>query len=325
MSGQTNGVTHVKNGASPNVLIDGGAGSFTVIGDVDPIGDICSSSKRIQVTMGGRNIGDLLNAANVSWGWFEEGFDVKAVNPDGSTGCKRSHTSAVTGLASNDYIAHHEPFQYYPSTANLAHVRPTSVATIGKKGDAANHQYDLADFFAAADAGHFPAVAFLKPAAYQNGHAGYSDPIDEQAFLVRVLNDLQQRPEWKSTAVFLTWDDSGRLVRPPDGADRQFLGRSDRRARRRRDLRRREGHPARHLTGESPRAGPVRVRAAPAAAGDFAVGEEQLRGFDRHGRDVDHRASSKTSFSTAGASAADRSTRSPARSITCSTSRGRRT
>ena len=208
VSGQTNGVTRVKNGASPNVLIDGGAGSFTVIGDVDPIGDICSSSKRIQITMGGRNIGDLLNAANVSWGWFEEGFDVKAVNPDGSTGCKRSHTSAVTGLPSNDYVAHHEAFQYYPSTANGAHVRPSSVAMIGKQGDAANHQYDLADFFAAVDAGNFPAVAFLKPPAYQNGHAGYSDAIDEQEFLVRVLNDLQRRPEWKSTAIFLTWDDS---------------------------------------------------------------------------------------------------------------------
>jgi phospholipase C len=158
--------------------------------------------------MGGRNIGDLLNAANVSWGWFEAGFDVKAVNDDGSTGCKRAHTSAVTGLPSNDYIAHHEPFQYYASTANLTHARPTSIAMIGRKGDAANHQYDLADFFAALDAGNFPAVAFLKPAAYQNGHAGYSDPIDEQTFLVRVLNDLQQRPEWPSTAVFLTWDDS---------------------------------------------------------------------------------------------------------------------
>jgi phospholipase C len=208
VSGQTNGVTHVKNGSSPNVLIDGGAGSFTVMGDVDPIGDLCSSSKRIQVTLGGRNIGDLLDAAGVSWGWFEGGFDVTAVNPDGSTGCKRTHTSAVTSVSSNDYIAHHEPFQYYPSTANLAHVRPTSVAMIGKNGDAASHQYDLMDFFAAADAGNFPSVVFLKPAAYQNGHAGYSDPIDEQAFVVRVLNDLQQRPEWKSTAVLLTWDDS---------------------------------------------------------------------------------------------------------------------
>jgi phospholipase C len=208
VSGQTNGVTQIKNGASPNVLIDGGAGSYTVLGDVDPIGDLCSSSKRIQVTMGGRNIGDLLNAANVSWGWFEEGFDVTAVNPNGTTGCARSHVSRVTGLSSNDYIAHHEPFQYYPSTANLTHARPTSVAMIGKRGDAANHQYDLKDFFAAADAGNVPSVVFLKPPAYQNGHAGYSDPIDEQEFLVRVLNDLQQRPEWPSTVVLLTWDDS---------------------------------------------------------------------------------------------------------------------
>ncbi len=208
VSGQTNGVTKVKNGASPNVFIDGGAGSLTVQGDVDPIGDICSSSKRIQVTMGGRNIGDLLNAANISWGWFEAGFDVKAVNDDGSTGCTRAHKSAITGLSSNDYVSHHEPFQYYPSTANPAHVRPASVAAVGTSGDDAHHQYDLTDFFAALDAGHFPAVAFLKPPAYQNGHAGYSDPIDEQVFLVRVLNDLQQRPEWATTAVFLTWDDS---------------------------------------------------------------------------------------------------------------------
>jgi phospholipase C len=208
VAGQTNGVTAVKNGASPNVLIDGGAGSYTVLGDVDPIGDICSSSKRIQVTMASRNIGDLLSAANVSWGWFQGGFDVTAVNDNGTTGCARSHASAITGLGSKDYIAHHEPFQYYPSTANPTHLRPTSVAAIGTNGDRANHQYDLADYAAVLDAGRLPAVVFLKPPAYQNGHAEYSDPLDEQVFLVHVLNDLQQRPEWKSTVVLLTWDDS---------------------------------------------------------------------------------------------------------------------
>src|SRR4029079_4997676 len=40
VSGQTNGIAAVKNGAAPNVLVEGGAGSFTVQGDVDPIGDI---------------------------------------------------------------------------------------------------------------------------------------------------------------------------------------------------------------------------------------------------------------------------------------------
>ncbi len=208
VSGQTNGIVAVKNGTSPNVMLDGGAGTFTLVGDADPIDDACSSAQRVQVRMGGRTLGDLLTAAGVTWGWFEAGFDVTAKNPNGTTGCTRSHRSAVTMATSNDYVTHHEPFQYYTSTANRTHARPSSVDAIGRSGDAANHQYDLTDFFAAVTAGNFPAVAFLKPAAYQNGHAGYSDPLDEQAFLVGVLNDLQQRPEWASTAVIVTWDDS---------------------------------------------------------------------------------------------------------------------
>ena len=42
-----------------------------------------------------------------------------------------------------------------------------------------NHQYDMHDFFDAVKAGNFPAVSFLKSAAYRDGHAGYSDPLDE--------------------------------------------------------------------------------------------------------------------------------------------------
>ena len=63
---------------------------------------------------------------------------------------------------------------------------------IGVDGDAANHQYDTNDFFAAVKAGNFPAVSFLKAPGYQDGHAGYSDPLDEQTFVVQVINFLQQ-------------------------------------------------------------------------------------------------------------------------------------
>jgi phospholipase C len=48
----------------------------------------------------------------------------------------------------------------------------------------------------------------LKAKRSQDGHAGYSSPLDEQLFLVNTLNGLQQRPEWGSTAVFIAWDDS---------------------------------------------------------------------------------------------------------------------
>jgi phospholipase C len=150
----------------------------------------------------------MLNDAGVSWGWFMGGFDLSVTNPNETTGCRRSSVSPVSGKTITDYSAHHQPFQYYASTANPQHVRPRSVASIGKKGDAANHQYDMNDFYAAVKAGNFPAVNFLKPQSYQDGHAGSSNPLDEQAFVVHVINFLQTRPEWKDTAVVIAYDDS---------------------------------------------------------------------------------------------------------------------
>jgi len=133
------------------------------------------------------------------------GFNLKAKNSNGTTGCSRSST----GLAgtTGDYIPHHAFFQYYTSTANPNHTRPASISEIGHNG-AANHQYDLADFFTALSAGNLPAVSFLKAQAYQDGHAGYSDPIDEQSFLTKVVNAVQQNSEWGTTAVVILYDDS---------------------------------------------------------------------------------------------------------------------
>jgi len=203
ISGQTNGVAHTLNGTGDEV--DGGNGSLSVVGDPDPIGDNCSNPTRNQVQMSGRNIGDLLSAAGVSWGSFMGGFDLTAKNPNMTTGCARSST----GLAgtTNDYIPHHAWFQYYASTANPKHTRPASIAEIGHAGPA-NHNYDLQDFFQAVKAGTFPAVSFIKAQAYQDGHAGYSNPLDEQALLVKLINFLQQQPTWKSTAVIVLYDDS---------------------------------------------------------------------------------------------------------------------
>lgn len=206
VSGQTNGVTQSLNGSS--VLVNDGQGGQTLVSDADPIGDVCSSPSGSQVQLGGKNVGDLLNSAGVTWGFFEGGFDLSTVNANGTTGCKRSTVSTVTQANKADYIPHHQPFQYYASTANPTHVRPTSVAMIGHQGDAANHQYDANDFYAAVEAGNFPAVSFIKAPGYQDGHAGYSDPLDEQQFIVHVINFLQKSPEWRDTAVVIAYDDS---------------------------------------------------------------------------------------------------------------------
>jgi phospholipase C len=205
ISGQTGGVVDSQS-AGDSVVPDGNGG-LTLISDADPIGDVCSGSGTVR--LGGQNIGDLLNSKGITWGFFEGGFDLTAVNANGSTGCSRSTTSAITNTKKADYIPHHQPFQYYASTANPTHTRPSSVRSIGFAGDAGNHQYDINDFYAAVKAGNYPAVSFLKAPGYQDGHAGYSDPLDEQNFVVHVINFLQtQSRDWEHTAVIIAYDDS---------------------------------------------------------------------------------------------------------------------
>jgi phospholipase C len=206
ISGQLNGVIDQSN-ASGDIIGDGNGG-FTLVSDADPVGDVCSTTTGGVLAMSGKNVGDLLNAAGISWGFFEGGFDLSITNPDNSTGCSRSHTSAVTMTKKADYIPHHQPFQYYASTANPKHTRPTSPSTVGLAGDTGNHQYDTHDFFDAVSAGNFPAVSYLKAPGYQDGHAGYSDPLDEQTFVVNTINFLQKQPDWASTAVIIAYDDS---------------------------------------------------------------------------------------------------------------------
>jgi phospholipase C len=212
ISGQTNGYQTVGT-AKTSAYIPDGDGGFTDIGDVDPAYDPCSSATETAQLLG-KNIGDLLNEHNIPWGGFMGGFNLGVTNTNGTTGCARSTTSAVTDEEETDYIPHHAWFQYYSSTSNPTHARPNSVAAIGNTYDAngdkdpANHQYDVQDFFAAVAAGNFPAVAYLKAPAFQDGHAGYSDPLDEQAWIVQVVNFIEQRPEWRDTAIIIDWDDS---------------------------------------------------------------------------------------------------------------------
>jgi phospholipase C len=204
--GALNLISGQTHGATPAAL-KGNVAHGTVIGDADPLYEDCSSAKN-RVSLSGRNIGDLLTAHNVSWGWFEGGFKWTSHKPNGAAVCGLKHINSA-GKVHNDYTPHHEPFQYYATTSNPHHVRPTSATDIGMNADAANHQYDISNFWAAADGGHLPAVSFLKAPSYQDGHPGSSDPLAEQTFLVNTLNRIQQLPEWSSTVVILAYDDSG--------------------------------------------------------------------------------------------------------------------
>lgn len=223
IAGQTNGFAAYTNVLSGSTLLHStheafdGQGGLTMIGDAEPLGDVCSNTAIDNVQMAGKNLGDLLNEKGITWGWFEGGFDLGIVNPNGTTGCARSSANVVPGYSgpTADYIPHHEPFQYYASTANPTHARPSSPWAIGRTYEAdgvtkdpANHQYDSDDFFTALNDGNLPAVSFLKPPAFQDGHPGYSDPIDEQNFLVNTINAVMKSRFWDDTAIVIAYDDS---------------------------------------------------------------------------------------------------------------------
>jgi phospholipase C len=215
VSGQLNGMQIVLDtNNKTSFYVPDGQGGDTMIGDVDPGNDACSSTSDT-ARMAGNNIGDLLNAANITWGGFMGGFNLSLTNANGTTGCARSTTSLYTGVTETDYIPHHAWFQYYQSTSNPTHARPNSVQAIGHtydpgthNVDPANHEYDINDFYAALQAGNFPAVSYIKAPGFQDGHAGYSDPADEQYFLVSLINFLQHQKQWKDTAVIVAYDDS---------------------------------------------------------------------------------------------------------------------
>jgi phospholipase C len=214
------GTEHPQQTATPDryaVASPNAEGIGTIINDPDPAFDDCANSDHTSdnalAELTGKNVGDLLTAKGVTWGWFQGGFAPSTPwnSHHGRQGpyaqCKGNTHTNMGGAAVEDYSSHHNPFAYYQSTANPHHLLPENINEIGHNGQA-NHQYDLSAFDMVAKAGKLPAVSFLKAAAYQDGHAGYSDPTDEQHFLVKEINEIEQSPQWKDTAVVVAYDDS---------------------------------------------------------------------------------------------------------------------
>jgi phospholipase C len=282
ISGNTGNVdmAHTANNPSiatptaPNAdLTPNGRGGYALTSDAQPYWDDCST--RDAVALSGKNIGDELNEAGLSWGWFEGGFRPttsyqsaleatghggqststfvpdqfkaaefqKAVPHSSNQGLCNAVSPVGEALGGNgqygykdDYIPHHEPFQYYASTANPHHLTvPTNskgrdtlagLATIGNdtqsyvdgapQFNTPNHNYDTSDFdqlVQAISSGELPssalpAVSFLKAPGYQDGHGAYSDPADEQEFIARTINEIMNTPDWRSTAIVINYDDS---------------------------------------------------------------------------------------------------------------------
>jgi len=66
----------------------------------------------------------------------------------------------------------------------------------------------ISHFFAAARNGRLPAVSWVEP----NNHVSEHPPAlitNGQAFVTHVINTVMRSPDWRSSAIFLAWDDWG--------------------------------------------------------------------------------------------------------------------
>ena len=121
-------------------------------------------------------IGDELSANGISWGYFGEGYD--------------------NGTPGPNYCGICDPMQYSSSIMT----DPTKRANI---------QHGLEDFDSEAANGTLPAVTFLKPGD-DDGHPGYSTLAAFEAFVAHAVTEVQNNKQlWKSTAIFVTFDEGG--------------------------------------------------------------------------------------------------------------------
>ena len=104
----TTGAVTTSSAVSP--LNSQGLG--TIYGDLDPAYDDCSDTSHTSTSpvgvMTGKNIGNLLNAKHVTWGWFQGGFAPTGTNSAGYAVCGSAHAN-IGGTAGGRLLAAPQP------------------------------------------------------------------------------------------------------------------------------------------------------------------------------------------------------------------------
>jgi phospholipase C len=132
-------------------------------------------------------IGDRLVAHNISWKYYGEGWNLYLQDPHYKN-------------PDNQYCDICNPFQYSTSIMTSATLRTAHLKDVtGPDG-----------LYADLQNGALPAVSFVKPDGFVDGHPASSKLDLFEGFVRKVLTNLQANPQLAaSTAVFVTFDESG--------------------------------------------------------------------------------------------------------------------
>ncbi len=130
-------------------------------------------------------IGDQLMEKNISWAYYGDQWNTYLANPDDNY-----------VVATNTYCNICNPFQY-----------STSIMT---NPAGRTHLRDTTELYEAISDGTLPAVSFVKPDGWLDGHPSSSKLNLFEGFVKKIVDGVKANPAlWASTAIIVTFDEGG--------------------------------------------------------------------------------------------------------------------
>jgi phospholipase C len=137
-----------------------------------------------------RSIADVLLAANVSWKSYNDQWDRYQTD-------QYQLDYGRVGPQSDQYCNICNPFQYQKQIMTNAAVRTT-------------HIMDTDQLYKDIVKGTLPAVSFVKPSGWVDGHPASSKWNLYEGFVKKIVDAVKANPTlWASTAIFITTDEGG--------------------------------------------------------------------------------------------------------------------
>jgi phospholipase C len=137
-----------------------------------------------------RSIGDVLLENNVSWKSYNDQWNAYLTDP-------YQLNYGTVGKDSDQYCNICNGFQYQKQIMTNATIRT-------------EHLKDTVDLYSDIKNGTLPAVSFVKPSGWVDGHPASSKWNLFEGFVKKIVDAVRANPDlWKSTAIFVTTDEGG--------------------------------------------------------------------------------------------------------------------
>ncbi len=177
------------------------SGKYYQINNVSPgyqangvINDASVTSGALTPPSSIRTIGDALNEKNIHWAYYGGGYDAAVRVANGTT---TNPIDLMIGTGGAYYCDICNPFGYAKSI-------------MGDPVQRKAHIKDATNFFDDLKNGNLPAVSYVKPDSFTDGHPASSKLDLFEALLDRMYNELKANPElFDQTVLFVTVDEGG--------------------------------------------------------------------------------------------------------------------